>query len=43
LIDSTLDIFLTNATSINDKGQIVAQGTDVDGNFVTYLLSQAKK
>jgi probable HAF family extracellular repeat protein len=43
LIDSTLGIFLTNATSINDKGQIVAQGTDVDGNFATYLLSQAKK
>jgi probable HAF family extracellular repeat protein len=42
LIDPTLGIFLNNAIAINDKGQIVAQGTDVDGNFATYLLKPSR-
>jgi probable HAF family extracellular repeat protein len=42
LIDPKLGIVLNNAIAINDKGQIVAQGSDVDGNFAIYLLKPIK-
>ena len=42
LIDSTLGIFLSNAVSINDQGEIIAQGTDASGNLATYLLKPSK-
>jgi probable HAF family extracellular repeat protein len=39
LIDPSLGITLTSANAINDKGEIVASGTDNLGNSATYLLT----
>lgn len=41
LIDPALDLTLTNATDINDRGAIVANGIDARGRQRSYLLTPA--
>lgn len=43
LIDPSLGITLTSASAINDRGQIVASGTDNLGNPATFLLTPSKQ